>query len=404
MNLGSVCDVVAGQSPQGKYYNTDGDGLPFYQGKKEFGERFIGKPVKWTTNVTKKAIEGDILMSVRAPVGPINLATRDICIGRGLAAIRPHENELDRDFLYYYLMFKQSDIAGNEGAVFASINKSQIEAIGVPLPKLDMQKRVVDILDKAFEGIHKAIVNTEQNLANARELLFSELNRIFTQDNDGWAAKKLSSIVDISHGFAFKGKDFDVSCDDSKPIVLTPGNYSEDGGLSFTSRNTKRLLTGVVPEGYQFATGELTIVMTDLSPKMKILGMPAFVDTDNLLHNQRIGRIHFKCDDVAPRYLYYFLQSKRVSDNIKLTATGTMVRHTAPCRILSNFIAYPDSKREQQRIITKLDELGEFSNRLVSTYLDKFDSLRLLKQAVMHKAFAGELSRSGGCLHKVIVG
>ncbi len=86
--LGEVCEVIAGQSPEGRFYNTQGNGLPFYQGKKEFTEKFIGSPTTWTTKITKVALKDDILMSVRAPVGPVNFATEKICIGRGLAAIR----------------------------------------------------------------------------------------------------------------------------------------------------------------------------------------------------------------------------------------------------------------------------------------------------------------------------
>jgi len=86
--IGEQCVVIAGQSPKGKYYNNTGEGLPFYQGKKEFGEKFIGAPSKWTSHTTKEAFEGDILMSVRAPVGPINFSTQKVCIGRGLASIR----------------------------------------------------------------------------------------------------------------------------------------------------------------------------------------------------------------------------------------------------------------------------------------------------------------------------
>jgi type I restriction enzyme S subunit len=98
--IGDVCDVIAGQSPEGKFYNSEGNGLPFYQGKKDFGEKFIEAPTTWTIQTTKVAREGDILMSVRAPVGPVNFATDDICIGRGLAVIRSSP-ELNRDFLFY---------------------------------------------------------------------------------------------------------------------------------------------------------------------------------------------------------------------------------------------------------------------------------------------------------------
>ena len=76
--LGIVCEVIAGQSPKGSNYNNSGDGLPFYQGKKEFGDRYLGAPTKWTTQITREATAGDVLMSVRAPVGPINFSTERI--------------------------------------------------------------------------------------------------------------------------------------------------------------------------------------------------------------------------------------------------------------------------------------------------------------------------------------
>ena len=67
-----VAEIISGQSPKGEFYNDEGNGLPFYQGKKRFQEKYIGSPIKWTSKTTKIAYEGDILMSVRAPVGPIN--------------------------------------------------------------------------------------------------------------------------------------------------------------------------------------------------------------------------------------------------------------------------------------------------------------------------------------------
>ncbi|HOC70517.1 MAG TPA: restriction endonuclease subunit S, partial [Candidatus Hydrogenedentes bacterium] len=175
--IADVCEVIAGQSPEGKYYNNDGKGIPFYQGKKEFGDKFIDSPTTWTTQTTKIARDGDILMSVRAPVGPVNFATEEICIGRGLAAIRSG-SKVNRDFLFYQLLYIQPDIAGKEGAVFASINKSEIEALPlfyVPLPE---QRRIVGILNEAFDAIAKAKANAEKNLQNARELFESHLNEV----------------------------------------------------------------------------------------------------------------------------------------------------------------------------------------------------------------------------------
>ena len=179
--LGTVAEVIAGQSPEGIYYNSNSDGMPFYQGKKEFGDRFLGAPNTWTTKVTKLAEPGDILMSVRAPVGPINLSTQQICIGRGLAAIRSSES-LHRDFLFYFLLHKQPEISGNTGAVFDSINKDQIAAIEIPLPSLEKQREIVEKLDSAFAeiGALKEQIKTERNCTAA--LRQSLLSSAFTQE------------------------------------------------------------------------------------------------------------------------------------------------------------------------------------------------------------------------------
>ena len=166
---GDVCKVIAGQSPEGKYYNKEKKGLPFYQGKKEYGEKYIGEPTTWTTKVTKEAEKGDILMSVRAPVGPINIATQKICIGRGLASIRATKL-INREFLYNFLLKHESEIIGNTGAVFNSINKSQIEAIEIPLPPMPEQHKIVKKLDslsvetKQLESIYQQKINDLEEL------------------------------------------------------------------------------------------------------------------------------------------------------------------------------------------------------------------------------------------------
>jgi type I restriction enzyme S subunit len=192
--VGDFCEVIAGQSPEGKFYNSDGKGMPFYQGKKDFGDKFIEEPTTWTTQITKIARKGDILMSVRAPVGPVNFAADEICIGRGLAAIRSGA-ELNRDFLFYQLLHLQAEIAGREGAVFASINKSEIEALPIAFAPLPEQRRIVGILDETFDGIATANANAEKNLQNARALFESHLQSVFTQRGPGWEETTIGQII-----------------------------------------------------------------------------------------------------------------------------------------------------------------------------------------------------------------
>jgi type I restriction enzyme S subunit len=164
VKLGSIAKVIAGQSPKGEHYNKEGKGTPFYQGKKDYGERFLNKPTVWTSVVTKLAEKDDILMSVRAPVGALNIATEKICIGRGLAAIRPTKDVM-HDYLFYSLLQTASDLEGSAGAIFNSINKSQIESIEILLPPLEEQQRIVAKLDAAFSEIDSAIHLTQQKEA-----------------------------------------------------------------------------------------------------------------------------------------------------------------------------------------------------------------------------------------------
>lgn len=157
VKLGEVAEVIAGQSPEGKYYNDTNEGTPFYQGKTEFTEMYLGEPRIWTKKITKIAKKGDILMSVRAPVGPVNIATEKICIGRGLAAIRA--NKIDQMFLFHCLKSIENKIKGNGGAVFDSINKKQIEDLNVPFPSLEIQKQLTEEV-----GVEQRIINANKQL------------------------------------------------------------------------------------------------------------------------------------------------------------------------------------------------------------------------------------------------
>jgi len=151
VELGEVCEVISGQSPQGRFYNENETGLPFYQGKADFGKIFIEVPKKWTAQVTKEAYKNDILMSVRAPVGPVNLATQTICIGRGLAAIRP-KYSLNHLFLFYILKNQQDIIRrGSGGSTFESINHKQIKSLRIPLPPLETQEKIVAEIESESE-------------------------------------------------------------------------------------------------------------------------------------------------------------------------------------------------------------------------------------------------------------
>jgi type I restriction enzyme, S subunit len=385
--LGEVCEVIAGQSPQGKFYNSNENGLPFYQGKKEFTEKFIGAPTTWTTKITKEAEANDILMSVRAPVGPINFATQKICIGRGLAAIRASKL-IDKEFLFNFLLKHENEIVGNSGAVFNSINKTQIGAIPISLPPLLEQKRIIAILDKAFAAIANAKSNSEQNLKNAKELFESYLQGVFEKKGKDWEEKPLSELCSIKHGFAFKSQYFSNK---GKYVLLTPGNFYEEGGYRNREEKQKYYI-GEIPEGYILKKGDLLVAMTEQAAGL--LGSPILVpDSNTFLHNQRLGLVLPKED--APwmnEFFFHVFNTRKVREILHSTGTGIKVRHTSPTKIGDVIVRFPSSIKVQQTIVQKLDILISKTKKLEAIYQQKIEDFEELKKSLLQKAFNGELA------------
>ncbi|AGA65769.1 putative restriction endonuclease type I S subunit [Brachyspira pilosicoli P43/6/78] len=145
--LGDIAHIVMGQSPDSKSYNNKNIGLPFLQGCASFGTIY---PLinTYSSDIKKIAVNGSILMSVRAPVGKLNIANTDICIGRGLCSINSN-CEVSNKYVFYSLKNIIKYIADkSKGAIFDSITSDSIRNIKIPVPPLEEQERIVNILDK----------------------------------------------------------------------------------------------------------------------------------------------------------------------------------------------------------------------------------------------------------------
>jgi len=402
--IGDVCEIMTGGTPS-----------------KAKPEYFEGGRIKWLVSgdihqkeitecsgrITRLGLENSnakylpvnsVMMALNGQGktrGTVALLRTEATCNQSMVSIYPKDpTRLLPEYVYANLYGRYQEIrriTGDDGNDRRGLNMTLVRNIEIPIAPIEQQERIVAILDEAIAAIATATANAGKNLANARELFESELNRVFSKEGEGWVEVKLGTIVNISHGYAFKGSTFGKADDESKPIVLTPGNYTENATLEFNRKNTKRL-SAPIPEGFLFDVGDLTVVMTDLSSKMKILGKPAFVDRPNILHNQRIGRLLFTDDSVLPRFVFYYLRTRPVSDAIRATATGTMVRHTAPKRILSNSMGVPGQKNEQRRVIAQLDGLNDQCAHLESAYHRKLTLLTELKQSILNRAFTGELT------------
>lgn len=148
--LEDILGVTMGQSPPGSSYNTDGDGVVFYQGRAEFGKRFPEQRLS-TVDPKRLAKRGDVLLSVRAPVGDINQATEDCCVGRGLAAISSSEGL--ESYCYYLMRYLQPRFAdfNSEGTVFGAINGKQLKGLKVIIPPVELRQEFDDAA-KSFDA------------------------------------------------------------------------------------------------------------------------------------------------------------------------------------------------------------------------------------------------------------
>lgn len=172
--LDDIADISMGQSPLSQSYNIDKKGLPFYQGKTEFGDIYIKEPIIYCNSPIKIVEKNDILMSVRAPVGDVNIATQKSSIGRGLASIRAKKV----DYLYLFYLLKEQKIKIEKmgvGSTFKAINKNNISSLQIPIIEMSKQNRIKKyllLIEKLSFEIEKSIKETE-NLYN------SLINRYF---------------------------------------------------------------------------------------------------------------------------------------------------------------------------------------------------------------------------------
>lgn len=398
--LDELCDISGGGTPSTEIEKYWKGNIPWVS-PKDMKAEVVSDSID---HISQQAIEnsatslvpaGAALVVVRSGIlartVPVALAGRELAINQDIKALTPNHALINR-YLYFFLKASEQQLLTevSRGATVHRLSTESLGGLSVPLLPLAEQRRIVGILDKAFDAIAIAKSNTEKNLQNARAIFAAALDSAFQERSTGWESEPLAEFCEIKHGFAFDGSKFSTKASEDNLLLATPGNFTEDGRIVFNSKNSKRF-QGKIPEGFRFEVGDLVVVMTDLSSKMKILGKPAFVEVKNVLHNQRIGRVIFRNEQVEKKLVYYFMMGEGFLRKVRDSATGTMVKHTAPGRILRSIIPFPSSKAEQQKIITRLDNVRQQTRSLEENYKKKLLALENLKASLLQRAFAGEL-------------
>ena len=197
--LKDVCKINMGQSPNSSSYNDYGDGMPFFQGNADFGERYPITRV-WCNTPTKIAQAEDILISVRAPIGALNYAKEECCIGRGLAAITPDRNKVSQDFIYWALKGKKAELndKGN-GSTFKAISRKILEETMIPDINFEQQHKCAENLEKIY-GI---IQNRRKELLALDDLIKARFVEMFgdsASNEKGWKMNTFGDICTVRQG------------------------------------------------------------------------------------------------------------------------------------------------------------------------------------------------------------
>ena len=172
--LDEVADIIMGQSPLSQSYNIDKKGLPFYQGKTEFGDMYIKESNIYCNSPIKIAEKNDILMSVRAPVGDVNIAIHKSCIGRGLASIRA--KKIDYLYLFYLLKEQKTKIEKmGVGSTFKAINKNNISNLEISIVGMDKQDKIKEYL-LLIEKLKFILYESLKTIENKRKILKADKN------------------------------------------------------------------------------------------------------------------------------------------------------------------------------------------------------------------------------------
>ncbi|MCK6520957.1 restriction endonuclease subunit S [Myxococcota bacterium] len=221
--LGEVAKIIMGQSPPSYAVNTDGIGVPFFQGNAEFGPRFP-TPTRWTTHGIRFAQPGDILISVRAPVGELNVAREVSCIGRGLAAICAEAAH--QEFTYQALQLLRPELSKrSQGSTFDAISGSELRCLKLALPPLAEQKKIAQILS----SVDEAIEATQAVIDQTRRVKEAMLQTLLTRGL-GHTRFKQTEIGEIPEAWKLYRCE-DLTHQISVGIVVRPTQYYVPRGV-----------------------------------------------------------------------------------------------------------------------------------------------------------------------------
>ncbi len=315
----------------------------------------------------------------------VGFGSSEYVVFRSLGRIEP-------EYLFYFLSqnsFREAGTKVMTGAVgHKRIPKDFIETLKIPLPPLAEQKRIVGVLDAVFAGIGVAEANARKNLANARELFETTLNDIFTQKSEGWVEKRLGEACQIKP----PKKEAKEKLQENELVSFLP--MTDLGVCQFNAKasQTKTLAKAAGSYTY-FADNDVLLAKITPCFENGKLGIAR-----NLMNGIGFGSseyIVFRTKtDLTPDYLFFFLSRSSFRKEGRHVMTGAVGHKRVPKEFVENYKIPVPPLSEQEAIVSKLIDLSNQTQRLEAIYKQKLADLAELKQSLLQKAFAGELTAS----------
>lgn len=379
--LGDICDVVMGQSPPSSTYNTEGRGLPFFQGKAEFTDLY---PVvrKWCDAPKRTAQPCDILLSVRAPVGSVNIANVECAIGRGLAAISYPPNY---KYIWYYLQLIEGELdAQGTGTTFKSISGRTLRSQRVPLAPLAEQRAIVFKIEQLFSELENAIANlkvAKEKLGIYRQVV---LKRAFEGGLTNSVDIRWVRLADVCDGFQY-GTSTKSENKGIVPVVRM-GNI-QNGQIDWS--DLKFTSDPVEIEKYRLKKNDVLFNRTN-SPEH--VGKTAiYRGNREAIFAGYLIRVHYNKDIVNGDYLNYFLNSPKARQHgDKVKSFGVNQSNINATKLKS----YPFPKctlQGQIAIVRDIDARLSICDRMLADIEKALERSGVLRQSILRMAFEGKL-------------
>jgi len=382
-----IVNLIMGQSPSSSTYNVSGIGLPFLQGNADFGEIYPN-PKVFCSEPIKIAEKNDILLSVRAPVGDVNINPFKSCIGRGLSAIKPNYKNVNHMFLFYCLKFLNKLFKYlSSGSTFKAIRKSDIENFKLPLPPLPEQKKIAEILstvDNAIEKVDEAISKTERlKKGLMQELLTKGIGHKEFKDTEigriprEWEVKKVVDLFNVETGTtpSTKNKEYWES---GNIVWLTPADMSKLNGSVYI-KNSKRKVTKKGLEETNLTLMPIdSIIISTRAP----VGYVVIVKNNATFNQGCKGLIPKDRREVNSKFYAYYLLSKR---NLLVNLSGGSTFKELSKETLENFKLLLPPLSEQKKIAEILSTV----DKRIELLKKKREILNRIKKGLMNNLLTG---------------